>query len=1357
MCKFFAFVASVFFLITSSKAQNDSLSLTNIDVTEGLSNNSVTCLLQDKYGFMWMGTYDGLNRYDSYEFKVFRNKWQDSTSLINNHIVALKENNAHSIWVGTLKGLSLFDYNNLQFHRVYYLPFGEKKAREIDSRVKEIEVDENGNAFIATEDNGLLVLRKSKTIFEQIAFNHLVKYNASAICLYKDNMLLLFIKNKGLYIFNLADNSIRLLSDNINDATKLLYLSKQNNLLIGTENGLFEYSITTNQISYPYLKFTHSNITNLLQDKGGNIWISTDGDGLAEVCANGNKVCSIVQSEDNNLKSNAVYAVYEDNNHRKWIATLRGGVSIINEKPDLFHTIKRDLFAKNTLVSNFALSFCEDEKNNIWIGTDGGGLSYWNPATNTFTNYTHHPNNPKSLSSNYVVSILRDYKNRLWVASFSGGIDLFNRVTNDFIHYPCYNPIRRKYNINLWKLYEDSHHHIWAGSTKDDALFLFNESKNEFELFDNSLTNIHTLYEDSKSNLWAGNYNQLIKIDTLYKHHLYINTDYPVRAIIEDKNHQLWVGTEGGGLMLYNAANKTFKHYTEADGLQSNSVLNIIEDAEGNLWCSTFNGLSKLDILTHSFTNFSANDGLQSNQFNYNAALKLSDGELLFGGVGGFNKFNPEAIKKIIVHPPLLITDFKINDVPIENTPYLKYGYTPVDVESVSIPFNKATLSISFAGLGYSAPGSLVYSYFLEGWDKNWSYVSKTRIANYSRLYEGNYTLHIKATNVDGSWSGKERIIHIKILPPWYRTWWAYFLYTLAFASAIYFYLKYKQRQTKLEYEMKLTRMNAEAEKELTERKISFFTNISHEFRTMLTLIINPVKEMMRNVDEDNHPEEIKTVYKNSRRMLSLAGQLLMFRKADVEQIELDVRKINLSHLTKEVYDSFAYQARIKNINYKLSCENECIFVYGDYEKLEIALFNLLSNAMKYTPEKGRIELKIEESDETVKILIADSGQGIPKETGEKVFKKYYQIHSLESHARTGFGIGLFLVKDFIDKHQGQISFTSEIGKGTTFTIELKKGKAHFGNIQIVESETTEKGIMEDILPEDELTEAIKVGVVPDKLPEQNELLVIKKKILIADDNEEIRNYVKTIFEKDFKIIEADNGKIVVEKIKKYLPDLVILDLVMPGMYGDEICGLIKNDENFSHIPVIMLTAEVSSEVKLRCVESGADDYIIKPFEKELLIARVNNLLKIKNNLQKYFYNEITLQQNNQYISPEDKEFLDKCIFFVEEHLDDDQFEIKKLADEMYMSHSNLYKKIHHISGYSVSGFVRFVRLRKAAELFINTTNNVNETAIMVGFNDVKYFRTQFQKLFGLPPSAYIKKYRKPFQKSFSLGDSVSK
>ncbi|SEA07092.1 Signal transduction histidine kinase [Arachidicoccus rhizosphaerae] len=1358
----------------------DTLSFENIGVEDGLSNNAVTCLMQDHYGLIWMGTYDGLNRYDGANFDVFRNKLSDSFSVINNHITVLKEGKSGIIWVGTQMGFAQFDYADFKFHTAYYRPYGENSALKTTARVKDILADSLGNVLVATENYGLLFKSSRQRIFSQVLLNGKSSLNITAISPFRNNSYLVYIKDQGLFRFDGDKCSLTPMAINMPVATRLLYEPEEGQLLIGSEEGLFKYELATKKISLYCQALSRSNITHLLRDRKGVLWISTDGNGVA-VLSNVNNPDKDLQfikagREKNQLKSAAVYGVFEDHKERKWIATLRGGVSLLKTGSSAFKTFSKDDFNPASLVSNFILSFCEDKAHNVWIGTDGGGISYWNPVTNQFKNYVHKQDDPGSISGNYIVSIIKDYKNDIWIASFNGGIDRLTPGSNQFTHYVCYNPYKNSYAKNFWKLFEDSRHRIWLGSTLGDVLFKFNSEKNKFEVFDTTLINIHTMYEDTKGNIWLGNYDQLIKLDTLHNNHEYIHVGFPVRSIIEDDQNRLWVGTEGGGLMLYDAKNESFKSYTMDDGFSSNSILNLLKDKKGRIWCSTYNGLSVFDPKSKSIYNYHDHDGLQSNQFSYNAALALSNGNFLFGGVAGFNEFTPEEVNKVAPSVRVLITSFKVNNVPVEQSGFLPKGSSAVDFTSITTPFNQASFQIRFAALNYDAPTSVQYGYYLEGWDKAWTYIGNNHNISYSRLNEGEYILHLAVLQPDGKpLLSTERILEIRVLPPWYRSWWAYLIYLLAVVGLIYAYQKYRQRRTKLLYEMKLTRMNANAERELNERKIAFFTNISHEFRTMLTLIINPIKELMEHADETGQPETVRTAYKNSRRMLGLIGQLLLFRKADREETQLHISKLNLEELCREVFDSFAYQAKSQQIDYRFEVkelypnkvyegdiasglfERDALEIYGDQEKIEILLFNLISNAFKYTAPKGRIILSLEERATDVLIKLEDTGKGIAAQEKEKVFQKFYQRHDSGERAKPGFGIGLFLVKEFVGLHHGTVTLDSVVEKGTSFIIGLPKGKDHFAGEMIHESVEQSNGLAEDMLDKEALLDFEQQQQGPslyvskenstsfkDKDESQVELVSDRQRILIADDNREIRTFVSSLF-KGYEVMVAEDGNRAWELIRDKIPDLVILDLIMPGMTGDNICKSLKSDEKLSHIPVVILTAEESSDIRLRCVEAGADDYITKPFEKELLMARVGNLLKAKNSLQKYFYNEITLQDNQNKLTLEDKVFLDGCMRIVEEHLDDDQFKVQILVDEMCMSHSSLYKKIHALTGYSVAGYVRFVRLRKAAELFVNTQNNVNEVAFIVGFNDVKYFRSQFQKLFNMTPSAYIKKFRKPF------------
>ncbi|UAY54042.1 hybrid sensor histidine kinase/response regulator transcription factor [Arachidicoccus terrestris] len=1398
------YILSAFLLLTclphSGKAQGiDTLSLENIGVEDGLSNNAVTCLMQDHYGLIWMGTYDGLNRFDGADFDIFRNNLSDTFSIINNHVSVIKEGMPDNIWVGTQMGFVRFDYKDFRFHAAYYLPLGEQRPLKVRARIKDILADTLGNVLVATENYGLLFKSAAENVFRQILLKAKTGLNVTAICNFHDGAYLIYLKDQGLYSFEARNGGLHKIAGRIPAATRLLYEPGRRQLLIGTEEGLYSYDFGTGSVTPFSSELAHCNITNLLRDKQGTLWVSTDGNGVAFLKGTLGESTDIrfikAGREKNQLKSAAVYSVYEDDNGRKWIATLRGGVSLLHAQNSSFRTVNKDDFNPNSLVSNFILSFCEDQYKNIWIGTDGGGISYWNPRTNRFKNYVHQQGDPGSISGNYIVSIIRDHLNNIWIASFNGGIDRLAPGSERFTHYRCYNAYRNAYAKNFWKLFEDSHHRIWLGSTLGDVLFQYDRKNDQFVVYDTTLINIHTIYEDRQGNIWLGNYDQLIKLDTLHKHHAYIHVGYPVRTILEDKKDRLWIGTEGGGLMLYDARSEKFKPFRMEDGFSSNSILNLLLDDKGRIWCSTYNGLSVFDPDTKMVYNYHAHDGLQSNQFSYNAALALSNGKFLFGGIAGFNEFSPARVTKKVKSVKVLVTSFKVNNIAVEKTGLLPKGASPVDFETITTPFKQANFAIRFAGLDYDAPGSVQYGYFLEGWDKSWTSIGNTHNVTYSRLNEGDYILHLAVLQPDGRpLLSTERTITIHVLPPWYRSWWAYLIYLTAIGGLIYAYQKYRQRRTRLLYEMKLTRMNANAERELNERKITFFTNISHEFRTMLTLIINPIKELMDHADETSQPDTIRMAYKNSRRMLGLIGQLLLFRKADRAESQLHISKLNLGTLCREVFDSFAYQAKSQNIDYRFemapppvpaleddhtkvvdATENgdnhiSGLWVYGDLEKMEILLFNLISNAFKYTGNDGRILLRLEEKEAHVLIQLIDSGKGIPEQEKEKVFQKFYQRHETSERAKAGFGIGLFLVKEFVTLHHGTIELESEIGKGTAFTIRIPKGKEHFAGEEISEISDPDAGLAEEIIdsagvrenepistePGSNRARTTKGGLAGAVMQISNGgedvsggLFTDKRTVLIADDNYEIRTFVKRLLA-DYQVIEAENGRLALDLIEDMLPDLVILDLAMPGYSGDEICSKIKADEKLSHIPVIILTAEASAEIKLRCVEAGADDYITKPFEKELLLARVSNLLKAKSSLQKFFYNEITLQDHQHKLTEEDKSFLNACISVIEEHLDDDQFKVQILVDKMCMSHSSLYKKINGTTGYSVAGFVRFVRLRKAAELFVNTQNNVNEVAFIVGFNDVKYFRAQFQRLFNMTPSAYIKKFRKSFAGTYN-------
>lgn len=1364
-----------------------------LDIGDGLSNNVVTAVFRDHNGFMWFGTYDGLNKYDGYGFKVFRNIIGDSNSINSNIINKIDEDRQHNLWIGGHRDVSIFNPVTAKFSTPSYILQGGKIKRSLEDNVVEVKVLDKQNILIGTEHNGLFYFQNNES-GRQVAINEngqsKTEYYVSAIAYDSStNVVYIFVQNKGLFEYDPKTHQLRKQNTTIENANFLL-LDRKRNLWVGGNNGLYLYNKNINSFSKNYVP-DKTSVTSMLEDKQGRLWIVTDGSGILLLGTDqkiATPLSAIYPDAGSKINSNSIYSIYEDGQQRIWIGTLRGGVNILELRPN---PISKVVYGegKNTVspIQNFISSFCEEDKEHIWIGTDGAGLRYWNRNDNTFQNYLHNSANPSSLSDNFITSIVKDANNNIWVSTWFGGINLFNQESKTFEHFTCFNTSTNSYNNHCWFLFEDSRKRLWAATVRNGALYRYNYITNNFQEFDDNLSDIQCISEDSSGNLWCGDYTSLIKIDTLHKKHKFYNIGYATRCIHEDRYHNFWVGTQEGGLLLFNRTAHTFTRFTTANGLPNNTILRILEDEQGNLWLSTFNGLSKFDIRKKTFLNFTQADGLQSNQFSFNAALALSTGELLFGGIKGFNVFSPESMSVKNVSPQLFLSALKINNVPVEDNPGFVTDRDYEQIKKIIVPYNKASLSLDFLALDYKQASTLNYAYILKGWDKSWIYASHTRVANYSRLHEGDYIFQVKVSGSDGVWSNADQLLEVTILPPWYRTWWAYCLYIISGVAIINLYLLYKNRQTKLKYEVKLAHLETQQEKELNEKKIAFFTNISHEFRTPLSLIINPINDLLHSSNQNKENGELKVVYRNAKRLLRLVDQLLLFKKAEEEKDNLNLANINFFNLCNEVFLCFAEQAKTKCITYKFICPDNLkgITINADSEKIEIALFNLLSNAFKYTPQDGKVILSINETSSHMVVSVKDTGIGIPANAGNKVFQRFYQMRDQN---KSGFGIGLYLVRNFVEAHKGNVYYQSIDGEGTTFIIELPKKTAqdyqpaiHKNPIKAEKStqdkidysisaetdnpdktEVEKQGDGISAAPVSELLLELNEEVLTDEqteteheIPEQ--LASDKQVVLIIDDDAETRNYLSSVFKPKYKILVADSAETGLEVAQKQLPDLIISDIVMKALTGIDLCHLLKDDKAVSHIPIILLTGSSSDEMQLKGIESGADEYIRKPFDKDVLVAKVASLLKRRNILQEYFYNEITLGGKNLKVSPEYKQFLEDCMRIIEDHIDNDQFNIKILATEIGMSHSKLYRKIKTVSGQTISGFIRYVRLKKAAELLINTEYNVAETANTVGFYDVKYFRKQFSNLFGITPSGYIKKYRKNFHNNQNLEEKFRK
>lgn len=1321
-----------------------------LGIEDGLSNNSVNAVFKDRYGYMWFGTDDGLNRYDGYEFKVFRNNKNDAFSIAFNKVICIASADNGNLWIGTKNGISIYHNFSSTFNTPNFYDSKNQSNHKADMEVNTIIKDEEGGMWVATNKQGLLYKAPGKALTKiplDLKNAQPAEYNVISMSI-DGSEVWFVIEGMGLCVFNSQTHKLRLVTDQFS-SSNCIYKDKNEALWIGSGQGVYKYNTLSNKV-VAFKKLSSEKViraTDIKKNKNGEIWVATDGGGVSVLDNTAKEIRKITSGQPRkNLNSNAVMSVLFDNEDRIWMGTLRGGINIIDKRKNKFNTLANDHNNPNSLINDFILSFCESRNGEVWIGTDGGGISVWNRDKNTFTNYTSNLNQANTLSNNNVTSIVEDHEGNIWIGTFGGGINKFDPQKKSFEHLRCIYPFGE--DKNIWKLYCDSKNNIWVGTTfGGNYTYKLNRTENKFEIADKSLDHTTTIAEDNNHALWFGSESgKLTKIDPVQKKLISYQFKHPIRSIYSNKNGDFWIGIQYTGLIHLNTVNNTFKNFTETEGLCNNSVLNILADTEENLWISTFHGISKFNLKTKKFTNFYKADGLQSNQFNYNAALKLKNGTLLFGGIKGLNYFNATQIKNFEGFPKLLITGLDIMNKPVTgNEQITPDSGSLANLSNLTLPYEKASITIDFAVLEYSAPAKIKYAYYLEGWDKTWTYTSN-RSAYYSRLTEGAYVLHIKSTNAEGEWNPKEKLININISPPWYRSIWAYTVYLLALSCAIFVYNRYRVIQAHLKYELKINKIKADKEAELNESKFAFFTNISHEFRTPLTLIINPVKELLQKENLNSANEDLQTIFKNSRRLLTLVDQLLLFRKADSDTYQLQISGFNFQIMCEDVFGCFKSEAQFHNIEFNLvgTIENE---IYADKEKIEIILFNLLGNAIKYTPNGGKITLKLSETLSEISISVEDTGLGIPEQSKQKLFDKFYQIHSKPHKHPDGFGIGLYIVKRFVDLHKGQVSVLENKPQGSIFLVQLQKGKAHYDKDAFFSE--TEQYVSNEPL-KDNFKPIIKT-IAPFAIqPFVND----KKSILIVDDNEEMRNYIVGVFKEDFTIFQAQDGNYALQIIRKYHPDIIISDVMMENLDGIELCETIKNDSTISHIPIILLTASTSSETKLKGIKKGADDYMRKPFDVEILKARVESMLKNREELQQYFFNEIGNTELDINITEEQKDFLAACSKIIQDQIQNPDFNVEALADVMGMSHSNLYKKIRASSGQSANSFIRFIRLRKAAEILVYTDSLINEAAFASGINDIKYFRKHFTKLFGMQPSAFVKKYRPTFKKKFRLNRS---
>ena len=1324
---------------------------------DGLPSKNTTATIKDKRGFLWVGTENGLCRFDGYTFKVFSNISRDPKSISNNYVNALVEDKRGQIWVATMDGLNVLDPLSETFKR-YAHRDGVANSLS-NNKVWSVLCDKAGIIWVGTDDgfNRYLSDVKGFVNYRPNPSKSGSMVGKSVNAIIEDNQQNLYLGNwsGGLNKFNKKTERFTNYSQyhkpgkkNPNDVWALSY-SPGGNIYVGTYwNGLFEFNPKTETFSKMELPdrdnlsvFSILSVRKDLILVGGNngfYWHNT-------VTKSWNKIPDVQNSSFGDS--------YKDSDGIIWI-NARNGLRKLDDK--------QYKFSLNALpIGNREVKSVAVKNSIIWLGTNNG-LFRIDPRDGRIKTFAKNAN-PNSITSNEISKLYFDHSGTLWILT-ENGFDSYDEHNNRFEHHYHHSSIGNLFNEDVFRDIIEIEDGVYLLAT-DAGIKIFNHKENTFTHYYNqannpkSINNNHTycLSLASDGKVWIGTYGGGINIfdrktssfrsiETTHRNNMGLSSNV-VWAMYTDAKQNIWMCTPNG-LNLYTPGSKRFQVFSREQGFNNTVFNDVTEDDKGTMWLATENGISSLDAKTKKVRNFDEAEGMLV------SSVIVNDGsEIIVAGNKGYLKFNPSHIEFNHVAPSVYLTDFQLFNKSVSPDAGGPLKENLNLVKEITLNYVQSVFSIEFVALNFASPWKNQYAYRLIGFDKKWNYVGNQRKATYTNLSPGTYKFQVKASNNDGVWNNDGRVLIIHINPPWYMSWWAFLFYGIIILAAFYIYVKYRRKQEELRYEIKIAHIEGEKEKELNERKLSFFTNISHEFRTPLTLIINPVKELLYKDDKNLDTSSMNIVYRNAKRLLSLVDQLLLFRKADSEGDTLKASGINLVSLAKEVFLCFSHQAKSMHIEYVFSSTKDELEVYVDREKMEIAIFNLLSNAFKFTPERGRISLEIQEGRLDAQIIVTDSGCGIPDESKNKIFNRFYQQSDKSASFTGGFGIGLYLVKNFVEMHGGSIDFQSEEGKGTSFRIELLKGIGHIHPDHITQGQQMSSQFLSELNQDD-----ISLDEKPELKTGLDEMLSQEKKsILVVDDNEEIASYLSTIFSGQYFVMMARDGESALSIVREFLPDIVISDVMMQGIGGIELCSIIKEDESISHIPVVLLTSSTSAEIKLKGVESGADDYISKPFDKELLMARIAGILKSKNSLQKYFHSEITLNPGNSKISSEHKDFLKNCITIVERNIEDPHFNIKMLAEEIGMSRTNLFNRIKSISGHSSNSFIRFIRLKKAAEIFISTDKSIQETMYMVGMNDIKYFREQFRKIFEMNPSDYIKKYRQTYAPKTSIDPELKK
>ena len=1362
---------------TAPLAAQDRVAFRHLTIADGLSQNAVSAIVQDRRGFMWFGTKDGLNRYDGYQFVVFRHDPFDSTSISDSEITAVFEDSRGRLWVGTQGGgVNRFDRARERFERVRAGP-----ARNVTA----IAEDSAGGIWVGAFGEGLFRLTTNDA--GEVSAERFSHSAADSASLVDDRVRAVLVDRRGVVWVGTETGLDRRESTGrsggmfmhytagpdrpsglIDARVSALYEDSRGRLWVGSLPGLSMFDSTRARVRHYYhryrtYRYGWGEAVSLVEDRSGQLWLSTRSELMRFDPSTGS--FAYLRHDPQNpesINSDLPTDVYRDRSDVIWIGTNGYGINVHDPKANRFQTFRRPEGRPSRMAGFSVYTIFDDRSGTLWI--DAGLLYQWNRRTGAFRSFESSSSRPQEFGNTGVWAMVEDPPGFLWAATYQG-LYHYEIATGQYRHYrhdPADStglPEETAYDV-----FRDRDGVVWA-ATENFLVRLVDAERGRFDAWrhkERPTTGrwiFPSIVQDARGALWLGSDQGLARFDPAaaafrrWRH----DPRQPgslshdaVRSILADPRQPgrfLWIATAGGGLNRFDIDSGTFVHFTERDGLPNDVVYGVLADTTGALWVSTNKGLSRFDPATGRFRNYDANDGLQSNEFNSGAAFASRTGELFFGGIYGFNYFRPEDVRDNPNVPAVVITGFRRGNryETVRDTGTV-LGTTISETDSLRLSYRDAVLTFEFAALEYSAPAKNRYAYRLVGFNDEWFEAGAVRAATYTNLPPGRYTFQVRASNNDGVWNKQGTSLALLILPPWWRTWWAYALYGALVLAALYGARRSEMNRLRLRNRLEIERVEAEQLRELDRARSRLFANVSHEFRTPLTLTMGPLDDLRAGLHGPLSPEageQVDLARRNAGRVLDLINEILELARAESGRVTLQARRLDLVTFVGSIARTFLPLAERKAIAFDIQCPAEHIDIYGDPDHLDRALSNLLSNAFKFTPDGGAVRVTVTADDASARIVVRDSGPGIPAADLNLVFDRFHRART--AGTQPGTGIGLALAKELVTLHGGTIAVESEEGFGSTFTVTLKRGPAHLAPEQIADDAPgapwTPRAGAQQLAPAlvsatEPPNDRAAAGGTVDQPHDADDVTTV----LVVDDNAEVRAYVKQHLAPRYRVLEAVNGEQGLEIARRLLPDLVLSDVMMPGMDGYALCRALKSDPETEFLPVILLTARAEAEDRLAGLTEQADDYLTKPFDVRELLARIANIVTMRRRLRERFADvgaQRTIHPTPVDVEPADRLFLERVRAAIEASLGDEGFSVERLATEVGQSRGNLHRKLRDVIGESPSDLIRRMRLERAADLLESGVGSVAEIAYAVGFKSVAHFSNVFNERTGVRPSAW--------------------